>query len=129
MPARTVARVLRRHHVPYLQECDPMTGEVMRASRSVAECSEREPRGEMLHVDAKKLGKIPRAQARGSRPPDRKDLGAEEGQDRFDYVHSTVDDHSRSATQTASATDKPTCAAFTRRAARYCASHWVPSAD
>ena len=26
VPARTVARILRRHQVPYLRECDPMTG-------------------------------------------------------------------------------------------------------
>ena len=30
VPARTVSRVLRRHGVPYLRECDPLTGEVLR---------------------------------------------------------------------------------------------------
>lgn len=29
---RTVSRVLRRHGVPYLRDCDPMTGEVIRSS-------------------------------------------------------------------------------------------------
>ena len=28
LPARTVSQVLRRHQVPYLRECDPLTGEV-----------------------------------------------------------------------------------------------------
>jgi transposase len=30
VPARTVSRILRRHRVPYLRQCDPMTGEVIR---------------------------------------------------------------------------------------------------
>src|SRR5699024_11612036 len=34
VPARTVSRILRLHHVPYLRECDPMTGEVIRASKT-----------------------------------------------------------------------------------------------
>ena len=33
---RTVSRILRRSGVPRLSECDPMTGEVIRASRSTA---------------------------------------------------------------------------------------------
>lgn len=30
VPARTVSRVLRRHQVPYLRECDPLTGVLLR---------------------------------------------------------------------------------------------------
>ena len=29
VPARTVSRILRRHRVPYLRDCDPMTGAVV----------------------------------------------------------------------------------------------------
>ena len=36
VPARTVSAILRRHRVPYLRECDPITGEVIRASKSTA---------------------------------------------------------------------------------------------
>lgn len=36
VPARTVTRILRRHRVPYLRECDPMTGEVIRSSKQTA---------------------------------------------------------------------------------------------
>ena len=36
VPARTVSRVLRRHGVPYLRECDPLTGEVIRSSKTTA---------------------------------------------------------------------------------------------
>ena len=34
--ARTVSRVLRRRNVPYLRDCDPMTGELIRASKTTA---------------------------------------------------------------------------------------------
>ena len=33
VPARTISRILRRHHMPYLAECDPLTGEVIRVSK------------------------------------------------------------------------------------------------
>jgi transposase len=59
VPARTVSRVLRRHGVPYLRECDPLTGEVIRASKTTAVRYERERPGELVHVDVKKVGKIP----------------------------------------------------------------------
>lgn len=36
VPARTVSRILRRHRVPYLRECDPITGEVIRSSKQTA---------------------------------------------------------------------------------------------
>ena len=59
VPARTIARILRRHGVPYLRECDPMTGEVIRSSKATAVRYERDRPGEMAHMDVKKLGKIP----------------------------------------------------------------------
>lgn len=33
---RTVSRILRRHNVAYLRDCDPMTGEVIRTSKATA---------------------------------------------------------------------------------------------
>lgn len=36
VPARTVSRVLRRHNVPYLRDLDPLTGEIIRASKTTA---------------------------------------------------------------------------------------------
>ena len=59
VPARTVSRILRRNAVPYLHECDPMTGEVIRASKTTAVRYERDRPGELVHMDVKKLGKIP----------------------------------------------------------------------
>ncbi|NNG19608.1 helix-turn-helix domain-containing protein, partial [Naumannella sp. ID2617S] len=42
IPARTVSRILRRHQVPCLRECDPMTGEVIRSSKQTAVRYERD---------------------------------------------------------------------------------------
>jgi transposase len=33
---RTVSAILRRHQVPLLRECDPLTGEVIRSSKTTA---------------------------------------------------------------------------------------------
>ena len=59
VPARTISRILARHGVPWLSWCDPVTGLSIRASRSTAHRYERERPGELVHVDVKKLGRIP----------------------------------------------------------------------
>ena len=127
VPARTVSRVLRRHGLPYLRECDPLTGEVIRASKTTAVRYERERPGELAHVDVKKIGKIPdgggwkaHGRAMGSTAAQKK---ARIG---YDYVHSMVDDHARLAYSEILPDEKgPTCAAFIQRAAEYFASHGI----
>ena len=57
--ARTISRILARHGVPRLAACDPLTGEVIRASKHTAVRYERERPGELVHMDVKKLGRIP----------------------------------------------------------------------
>ena len=115
VPERTASRILCRAGVPRLSECDPMTGEVIRASRATRLRYERERPGQLVHVDVKKLGKIPlgggwRAHGRGPRPMSMRRLG-------FDYVHSMVDDHSRFAYSEILADESgPTCAGFLLRA-------------
>lgn len=123
--ARTVARILRRHGVPYLRECDPMTGEVIRSSKTTAQRYERERPGELVHMDVKKLGKIPdgggwRAHGRAGGHRDRKvKIG-------YDYVHSLVDDHTRLAYSEILPDEKgQTCAAFLERAAAYFAEKGI----
>ncbi len=59
VPARTVSRVLARHHLPHLAELDPMTGERLRASKTTTVRYERDRPGELVHMDVKKLGRIP----------------------------------------------------------------------
>jgi hypothetical protein len=95
VPARTVSRILVRNHVPRLAWCDPLTGTVIRSSRATANPYERDRPGELVHVDVKKLGRIPngggwRAHGRGARPKDHRGPG-------FDYIHAVIDDHSRLA--------------------------------
>jgi len=125
VPPRTVSRILRRHGVPYLRECDPMTGEVIRSSKQTTVRYERDRPGELVHMDVKKLGKIPdgggwRAHGRANRSHDRKvKVG-------YDYVHSMVDDYSRLAYSEILPDEKgPTCAAFLQRAIAYFATFGI----
>ena len=41
IPPRTVSAILWRHHVPHLADCDPLTGELIRATRQTAQRYER----------------------------------------------------------------------------------------
>ena len=131
VPARTVSRVLRRHGVPYLRECDPLTGEVIRSSKATTVRYEREHPGELVHMDVKKIGRIPdgggwKALGRQHRESTR-DRQAKVG---YDYVHSLVDDHSRLAYSEVLPDEKGlTCAAFLTRAAAYFATHGISSIE
>ena len=127
VPPRTVSRILRRHNVPYLRECDPITGAVIRSSKQTAVRYEREHPGELVHMDVKKLGRIPdgggwRAHGRASESIQR-DRHTKVG---YDYVHSLVDDHSRLAYSEVLDDEKgTTCAAFLERAIGYFAAHGI----
>ena len=59
LPASTVGRVLARHGVPRLADCDPVTGHVIRATRRSANRYEHPRPGSLVHIDVKKLGRIP----------------------------------------------------------------------
>src|SRR3954447_20399652 len=65
VPARTVSRVLVRRGQPRLCALDPLTGEVIRASKQTATRYERSRPGELVHMDVKKLGRIPEVAAGG----------------------------------------------------------------
>ena len=128
VPARTVARVLRRHGMPYLRVLDPMSGEVIRSSKATAARYEKEHPGELVHIDVKKIGKIP--DGGGWRAHGRAATGATKirrGRIGYDYVHSLVDDHSRLAYSEILPDEKGvTSAAFLTRAAAYFAHHGIP---
>ena len=113
--------------MPRLARLDPITGEVIRASKATAVRYEREQPGELVHMDVKKLGRIPDGGGW-------KAHGREHGQHRerrdtivgFDYVHSLVDDHSRLAYSEILPDEKgATCAAFLDRAIDYFAGHGI----
>ena len=105
-----------------------MTGEVIRASKTTAVRYERDRPGELVHVDVKKIGKIPdgggwRALGRAA-TVDHRHKKTRIG---YDYVHSMVDDHSRLAYSEVLSDEKgATCAAFLVRAAAYFADHGIP---
>jgi hypothetical protein len=108
---RTVSRILRRAGMPRLAVCDPLTGEVIRATKATAVRYEHDRPGSLIHIDVKKLGRIPdgggwKAFGRAERPGHKRGLGS-------DYVHSAVDDHTRLAYSEILTNEKgTTCAGF-----------------
>jgi len=127
VPARTVSRILIRHAMPPLAALDPITGEVIRASKATAVRYERPQPGDLVHMDVKKIGRIPdgggwRVHGRGAGSIQR-DRSTKVG---YDYVHSLVDDHSRLAYSEILPDEKgPTCADFLDRALAYFAAHGI----
>lgn len=117
MHPSTVHRVLRRHHVARLAWLDRPTGRVIRRY-------EREAPGDLIHMDVKKLGRIPDGGGwRGGRRADFPDRRRRTG---FEFVHSIVDDHSRLAYSEIHPDEKAgTVAAFTERALRFFAAHGI----
>lgn len=127
VPARTVSRILARHHVPRLASLDPITGEVIRASKVTAIRYEREHPGDLAHMDVKKLGRIPHG---GGWKAHGRQMGSSKQRKLnpigFDYVHSLIDDHSRFAYSEVLPDEKgTTCAAFLERALAEFAAHGI----
>jgi transposase InsO family protein len=121
VPARTITRILRRHGMPRLAETDPLTGQLIRASKATAVRYQRDRPGELVHMDVKKIGRI--RDGGGWRAHGRQ-MGSTARRKRnpvgFDYVHSLVDDCSRLAYSEILPDEKgPTCAAFLTRAAAW----------
>ena len=131
VPARTVSRVLARRQAPPLAALDPITGQVIKASKTTAVRYERARPGELVHMDVKKLGRIPdgggwRSHGRPRREATR-DRTVKLG---YDFVHSLVDDHSRLAYCEILPDEKgTTCAGFLTRAAAYFAAHGIPASN
>ena len=90
---------------------------------------ERDRPGELVHMDVKKIGRIPdgggwRALGRGT--ANRTTRRRQKTRLGFDYVHSLVDDHSRLAYSEVLTDEKgATCAGFLHRAAAYFAARGI----
>jgi transposase InsO family protein len=116
-PRSTCYAVLRRRGLHRLDWLDRPTGQLIRRY-------ERERPGELVHIDVKKLGRIPaggghRVHGRGHGTPDHTGLG-------YDFIHACVDDHSRLAYAEIQADERgATCADFLRRAAAAFAVHGI----
>jgi transposase InsO family protein len=127
VPSSTVGRVLTRYRMPLLTHVDQASGLPVR--RPVPVRYEVAAPGELVHVDIKKLGRIPdgggwRAHGRGS-VQDRKagavrDRAARAGASAtrgYRYLHHAVDDHSRLAySEILTDERKETAAGFWQRA-------------
>lgn len=110
LPASTVHRILTRHGLNRLAFLDRPTGRLIRRY-------ERDRPGELIHVDVKKLGRIPDG---GGHKIHGRDAGRPIRGMGFDYVHSAVDDHTRLAYSEIHGDEKAaTCAAFLDRAAAF----------
>lgn len=112
VPARTCARIVARSGLPRLADVDRVTGEVRRRGPVTPVRYERERPGELLHVDVKKVARIPgggghRALGRGC--GSRRGAGSS-------CLHVAVDDFSRVAyAELLPDERKGTCAAFMDR--------------
>jgi transposase InsO family protein len=115
MARSTVYGVLRRHHMSRLVDTDRTSGVVVRY--------QRERPGELVHIDVKKLGRIP--DGGGHRIHGR--AAATRGRGiGYDYVHSAVDDRSRVAfSQLLDDETGATSAQFLVEAAGFFAEHGV----
>jgi transposase InsO family protein len=132
VPARTVSRILIRRGVAPLAGCDPITGAVIRAHQITERRYERSRPGELVHIDVKKLGRIP--EGGGWRVHGRAVAGDTSEHKRartgYDYVHALVDDYSRLAYAEALPDEKGvTAAGFLRRAADYFAAAGITSIE
>jgi transposase InsO family protein len=123
---RTASRIIARNGLPPLSALDPMTGEVIRSSKQTAVRYQRESPGELVHMDVKKLGRIPDGggwKAHGRGVGDNRDRKHGSG---YDYVHSLVDDCTRLAYSEILDDEKgATCAGFLARALDYFAAHGI----
>jgi transposase InsO family protein len=114
-PRSTITGVLRRHGLSRLRDRDRPSGVPIRYVR--------ERPGELLHIDVKKLGRIPDGgghyfRGRGNGTP-----RARRG---YDYVHQAIDDMSRVAYVDIFADERgPTCARFLRDAGAWFARQGV----
>jgi len=114
LPRSTIGDVLARSGLSRLRDLDRSTGVPIRYVR--------ERPGELLHIDVKKLGRIP--DGGGHRVRGR--AGTARSRAGYDHLHSAIDDHSRVAyTEVHPDELGTTCAAFLRRAATWFASQGV----
>ena len=128
MAPSTVGRVIARHGLARLSNLDTLTGQPVRRGPMSRVRYERQRPGELIHIDVKKLGRIPdgggwRVHGRGPKPEAVRHQG-------FDYIHAAIDDHSRLAYAELHPDERgATCAGFLARAAAFFASAGITSIE
>lgn len=124
IPRSTVGRVLARYGMPLLHHLDRATGLPVRKPKPVR--YEKETPGELVHVDIKKLSRIPDGggwrmlgRQAGNRNKKRQGLG-------YAFLHHAVDDCTRLAySEQLDDERKETAAAFWERARAFFADHGI----
>lgn len=125
----TVGRILARHQVAHLAAIDPITGLPVRGSRRAANRYEHPVPGAMIHVDVKKLGRIP--PGGGWRLHGRDTAATTPHRHKktkigYDFVHTAIDDHTRLAYSEVLDDEKDTtCAGFLHRALAWFAGQGI----
>jgi transposase InsO family protein len=118
VPRSTVGRVLDRYRMPLLAHLDQATGLPVRKARAVR--YEKSRPGELVHVDIKKLGRIP--DGGGHRMLGRT-IGNHNNKKQgrgYAFLHHAVDDHSRLAYSEILADEtKETASGFWERARQF----------
>lgn len=119
----TVHKILRRYLCPPLAWTDPATGVRLRGpqgSRRVVHRYEHDAPGDLVHVDIKKLGRIPEGgghRIHGRQQGKKNRRSIKHG---YWYIHNAVDDHSRLAySELLTDEKKETAVAFWNRAQAY----------
>ena len=118
----TVEAVLRRYRMPLLRHLDQNTGLPVRRPKPVR--YEHAAPGDLVHVDIKKLGRIPNGGGH-------RKLGRQKGRRNrsgvgYAYLHHAVDDHSRAAySEILTDERKETAAGFWARANAFFNDHGV----
>ncbi|AYG03620.1 IS481 family transposase [Gryllotalpicola protaetiae] len=114
----TVERVLSRYRMPKLAHLDQNTGLPVRKPKPVR--YERQKPGELVHMDIKKLGRIPDGgghRVLGRQQGNRNNTGHGKAGRGYAFLHHVVDDHSRLAYSEILADErKETVVAFWQRA-------------
>jgi transposase InsO family protein len=134
----TVHKVLQRYRCPRLKWTDPATGTRTKTSRAAKNSYVHAACGDLVHVDVKKLGKIPdgggwRFHGRGSAQDRRVDAARNRaaragapGSRGYAYLHHAVDDYSRLAYSEIHADErKETAVAFWKRAVKFFRAHGI----
>jgi transposase InsO family protein len=119
LPASTIGAVLRRWQMPHLVDLDRITGELLRSRATDIRYEHTRP-GDLLHLDVKKLGRIPDGggwRVDGLFGDHRKSVHLTSG---FEFIHVAVDDYSRVAYAEIQPDERAdTCAEFLYRAVRW----------
>lgn len=124
LPHSTIGKVLNRYRMPLLGHIDMNTGLPVRKPKPVR--YEKENPGDMVHIDVKKLGRIPDGgghrtlgRAVGKRVKKTSRPG-------HAFLHSAIDDHSRVVySEILTDEKKETASGFWERACAFYASHGI----